>query len=449
MDETPNLRLPYLVAAQAQKHVTHNEALRMLDAVVQLSVKDKDLSVPPATVADGDRYIVATPASGVFAGKEGQIAAFQDNAWMFYAPLVGWLTWIIDEERLYVFNGTSWVAFVGSGGGEVNPASLIGVNTTADVVNKLAVKSDAVLFSHDDVTPGSGDMRQVLNKASAGHTVSQLYQSNWSGRAETGLTGDDDWRVKVAPDGVAWKDAIVVNRASGAVRFPSGFVDATTLQAPVLLLPTTVKDIWRSDMDSPATPRTYTISAVSGSALTLSANAAEQIINGGMHGVSMVRIWNVSKSPAQAAWVDWQLAANQVRVHNAADIASWLPGETLRLGDPSPTGTNVINMMAIDISRHLLAAHGSVFRQRGLKISVAAQGVGGSAAMDASGNGAVGTAFGVASSSDGSRQSAFIDVFTTVQSPISNSNLLFVREGLVSGAALAATRLFRLVGVWV
>ena len=32
MDSTPNLQLPYLMAAQAQKHVTHNEALRALDA---------------------------------------------------------------------------------------------------------------------------------------------------------------------------------------------------------------------------------------------------------------------------------------------------------------------------------------------------------------------------------------------------------------------------------
>ena len=30
-DTTTHLGLPYLLAAQAQKHVTHNEALRLLD----------------------------------------------------------------------------------------------------------------------------------------------------------------------------------------------------------------------------------------------------------------------------------------------------------------------------------------------------------------------------------------------------------------------------------
>jgi len=33
MTVTPNLQLPYIAASQAQKHVTHNEALRMIDAL--------------------------------------------------------------------------------------------------------------------------------------------------------------------------------------------------------------------------------------------------------------------------------------------------------------------------------------------------------------------------------------------------------------------------------
>ena len=36
-DATTHLLLPYLLAAQAQKHVTHEEALRLLDGFVQLS----------------------------------------------------------------------------------------------------------------------------------------------------------------------------------------------------------------------------------------------------------------------------------------------------------------------------------------------------------------------------------------------------------------------------
>ena len=48
-DISPHLLLPYLVAAQAQKHVTHNEALRLLDALVQLSVLNLNLTAPPVS----------------------------------------------------------------------------------------------------------------------------------------------------------------------------------------------------------------------------------------------------------------------------------------------------------------------------------------------------------------------------------------------------------------
>ncbi|MEQ1614009.1 MAG: DUF2793 domain-containing protein, partial [Hyphomicrobiaceae bacterium] len=92
--DSPNLNLPYILAAQAQKHVTHNEAVRALDAIVQLSVLDRDLTAPPATPADGDRYIVAATPTGSWSGQAGNIAAFQDGAWAYYAPRKGWLAWI-------------------------------------------------------------------------------------------------------------------------------------------------------------------------------------------------------------------------------------------------------------------------------------------------------------------------------------------------------------------
>jgi Protein of unknown function (DUF2793) len=63
MPASPNLSLPFLEAAQAQKHVTHNEALSVLDAVVHLSVLDRDLAVPPPAPQEGDRYLVSRAAS--------------------------------------------------------------------------------------------------------------------------------------------------------------------------------------------------------------------------------------------------------------------------------------------------------------------------------------------------------------------------------------------------
>ena len=64
MDQTPNLKLPYILPSQAQKHVTHYEALRLLDAVVHLSIKSQTGTDAPETPASGDRYLVAAPSAG-------------------------------------------------------------------------------------------------------------------------------------------------------------------------------------------------------------------------------------------------------------------------------------------------------------------------------------------------------------------------------------------------
>lgn len=96
---------------------------------------------------------------------------------------------------------------------------MFGVNTTADATNRLAVKSDAVLFSHDDVTPGNDDCIVKVNKAAAGDTASHLFQTGFSGRAEFGLTGDDDFHLKVSADGSAWNEAIVIDKDNGFAGF--------------------------------------------------------------------------------------------------------------------------------------------------------------------------------------------------------------------------------------
>ncbi len=103
MTATALLQLPYLAAAQAQKHVTHNEALRSLDALVQLAVKERTLTAPPASPVDGERHIIGTSPTGAWAGRSGQIAAYQDGLWVYYAPRAGWLVWVEAESQLCVW----------------------------------------------------------------------------------------------------------------------------------------------------------------------------------------------------------------------------------------------------------------------------------------------------------------------------------------------------------
>ncbi|MEQ8282904.1 MAG: DUF2793 domain-containing protein [Parvibaculum sp.] len=76
-ETTELLGLPYIVPNQAQKHVTHNEVIRTLDALVRFAVKSRDLAAPPADPALGRRHIVADGVTGAWTGKDGQVAAWK------------------------------------------------------------------------------------------------------------------------------------------------------------------------------------------------------------------------------------------------------------------------------------------------------------------------------------------------------------------------------------
>lgn len=122
MDESANLDLPYIMPSQAQKHITHNEAIARLDAVVQLAVIDRDLASPPGSPADGDRYIVAASATGTWTGWEDSIAGYYAGAWFRLEPREGWLCWIDDEAMLAYWDGSAWQSVAAANVGAVAKA---------------------------------------------------------------------------------------------------------------------------------------------------------------------------------------------------------------------------------------------------------------------------------------------------------------------------------------
>ena len=221
MTDTANLRLPCIEGSQAQKHVTHNEALRILDTLVQLAVLDRDLTAPPELTYEGDRYIVNAEATGAWAECEGAIMAWQDGAWHISVPRVGWLAYVMDEGALLAWDGLEWVDAIAALT-SLNNMTRLGVGTMADDTNPFSAKLNNMLFAARTVAEGGdGDLRTKLSKESAADTASLLFQSGYSGRAELGLTGDDNFHVKVSADGSAWTEAMTIDRTTGGVSFPN------------------------------------------------------------------------------------------------------------------------------------------------------------------------------------------------------------------------------------
>ncbi|MGI9350753.1 MAG: DUF2793 domain-containing protein [Rhizobiaceae bacterium] len=213
---THHLELPYIMPSQAQKHVTHNEALRMLDAIVQLSVLAVGTNDAPLSPADGERYVIGDTPVSPWDEKSNQIAAFIDGAWMYFQPVEGWLTWNQANSEMLVYSGETWQP-IESG---VSETMFLGINGQASDQERFVVQSQSVLFNHE-----GSDHRMKLNKSAASDTASLLFQNGFSGRAEFGIPGEDNFLVKVSDDGSNWHDAIRLDADSGLAGFPASGVE--------------------------------------------------------------------------------------------------------------------------------------------------------------------------------------------------------------------------------
>lgn len=218
MPETPNLGLPLIVAQQAMKHVTHYESLIKLDALVQLSVLQMSVTAPPVSLKAGDRYLIGTNPTDIFSGNAGSLAFFDGSSWRFSMPVTGWIVYNVGDGSFYFYDGTKWKMVFDTFTQAQNLTGL-GIGTSSDSINRLSVKTNAALFSSlGSNEGGSGDLRFTLNRESSSKTASHLYQTNWSGRAETGLMGDDNWRLKLSANGNIWSDALIGYSSTGAIR---------------------------------------------------------------------------------------------------------------------------------------------------------------------------------------------------------------------------------------
>ena len=144
-------------------------------------------------------------------GQGGMLAAWLGGAWVFIEPRPGWRAAGQADGSLRLWSGTDWLR------PGLDNLDGLGIGTAHDATNRLAVAAPATLLSH-----AGSDHRLVLNKAAVIDTASLLFQSGWSGRAEMGLAGNDDFAVKVSSDGSSWTEALRITAATGEATLLNG-----------------------------------------------------------------------------------------------------------------------------------------------------------------------------------------------------------------------------------
>ena len=146
---TPRLSLPYIVQSQAQKEVTHAEALNVLDALVQAAVETRALSVPPANPVEGALYLVGVNPTGAWSGHGNALAQWIGGAWAFRAVAEGFRVWLKDEKTLIIWTGTAWATYPYASASETftRTASFAVLPTIAGALHRCDATGGAIIAS--------------------------------------------------------------------------------------------------------------------------------------------------------------------------------------------------------------------------------------------------------------------------------------------------------------
>ena len=160
---TPILELDEIVESQASKYITHNGALRAIEALT-IRVLDIRTSAPPGSPADGDAYICGSGSiSGDWAAFTINDIAYYNSGWYNLTPSEGLRVWVNDEDALYCYYGSAWTSLIAGGASHARQHD---IDATADHNGVSgATENNLVSFNSNGLPKDSGvDPEDVVKR---------------------------------------------------------------------------------------------------------------------------------------------------------------------------------------------------------------------------------------------------------------------------------------------
>lgn len=233
--------MPYIAPSQAQKEVSHNEALNRLDMVVQAVVADRTRTEAPVSPAPGDCHLVHDGATGAWSGQGGKLACWYGTAWVFIPPWPGFEVFDRAEGRCLLYDGSGWGPAAAGSGTEIShvtglQAALDGCQPLHPVLTALAALSAGggqllrATGPHTfDLLSLSAFMAGLLGSASASALISSIGAVSKAGDLALGdvvfgltekqsITGIGTPRVQVSGGNMATASLLLAKYGSNSNR---------------------------------------------------------------------------------------------------------------------------------------------------------------------------------------------------------------------------------------
>ena len=137
--------LPLLIAGQAQKEVTWNESLALIDALMAMRVESAGENAAPAAPLPGQCWIVGDAPTGAWTGAAGKAAISTVGGWRF-VPMPLFSVVCVGS------NGQVWRKLPGGWSALSVPAAPSG-GTTIDVECRAALAAILTLLGKAGFAP--------------------------------------------------------------------------------------------------------------------------------------------------------------------------------------------------------------------------------------------------------------------------------------------------------